>query len=402
MTARNIVIESMEKLPVENQQVEVVERKGLGHPDYICDAVVEHVSVELNQAYLREFGRIEHYNIDKGLLVAGEADLMVGGGHITKPMRLIIGDRATHLGGGKPELDRLVEEVTSRWFESHLRFVNPTTDVIIENVLDVGSPELTHVIRAGGPVANDTSAAVGYAPLTTTERFVLDMERYLNSAEFKAQFPASGEDIKVMGIRYGGHLSLTVAMAFVDRFIQSEKDYFATKDAIHDALRDFVKNRSTRLQQVDVDLNKLDRKGAGINGMYLTVTGTSAESADSGEVGRGNRVNGLIALNRPMGTEAAAGKNPVSHVGKIYNFLTHRIASEIHQGVPGIAEVYVWLVSQIGSPIDRPLVASAQLALLPGVSLEAIEADVRKTIDGELANVQAFTEQLAKGVYPVC
>jgi S-adenosylmethionine synthetase len=78
-------------------------------------------------------------------------------------------------------------------------------------------------------------------------------------------------------------------------------------------------------------------------------------------VGRGNRVNGLISLNRPQCSEAAAGKNPVSHVGKIYNLLTHRMANKVHQQVPDVKEVYVWLLSKIGQPIDQPAVAAVQL-----------------------------------------
>lgn len=403
MTARNIVIESPQRLPVEEQQVEVVERKGLGHPDYICDAVAEHISIELNRAYQREFGSIQHYNVDKGLLVAGESVPRLGGGRMVKPMTFVVGDRATYEWNARRiDVDQLVYETTVDWFETHLRFVDPRTDVVVRNVLDVGSPELTDIFHRRVIGANDTSAAVGYAPMSITETLVLETERYLNSPEFKAQFPAAGEDIKVMGVRQGRALNLTIALAFVDRFIDSEKNYFATKGQILDAINDFVNQRKGSLLTVNVALNTLDQPGRGLSGMYLTVTGTSAESGDSGQVGRGNRVNGLIALNRPMGTEAAAGKNPVSHVGKIYSFLAVRVANEVYQMVPGIREVYIWLVSQIGAPIDTPLVASAQLVLQPGVSLDSVTASIRDVIDRELANVFTFSTLLAQGVYPVC
>ncbi len=131
--------------------------------------------------------------------------------------------------------------------------------------------------------------------------------------------------------------------------------------------------------------------------MYVTVLGTSAEGGDCGEVGRGNKVNGVIALNRPMSTEAAAGKNPVSHVGKIYNLLSHRIANQVYEKVPGVREVYIWLCSQIGEPIDQPLIASAQLILEPGVELEAIRRDVEEAIEQELAGIYEFTGQLTRG-----
>jgi S-adenosylmethionine synthetase len=118
-------------------------------------------------------------------------------------------------------------------------------------------------------------------------------------------------------------------------------------------------------------------------------------------VGRGNKVNGVIPFNRPMSTEAAAGKNPVSHVGKIYNLLSHRMADHVYRDVDGIREVYIWLCSQIGVPIDRPLIASAHLVLQPGVGLDDVREDVQEIIDHELAGIYAFTDRLAQGEFPV-
>lgn len=133
-----------------------------------------------------------------------------------------------------------------------------------------------------------------------------------------------------------------------------------------------------------------------MGGIYLTVTGTSAEDADSGQVGRGNRVNGIIPLNRPVSSEAAAGKNPVSHVGKIYNVLSHRIASEIYMNVPDLREVYVWLLSQIGEPIDQPKIAAAQVIMEKG-SIGSVEKEINEVIDKELANIREFCMELAYG-----
>ena len=135
--------------------------------------------------------------------------------------------------------------------------------------------------------------------------------------------------------------------------------------------------------------------------MYLTVLGTSAEGADSGQVGRGNKVNGVIALNRPIGIEAAAGKNPVSHVGKIYTLLTHRIAGEIYANVPGLREVYIWLCSQIGKPIDQPLIASAQLVLQRDVALADVRPAVESVIAHQLAMMSDFTARLVQGEWTV-
>ena len=57
--------------PVAGQPTEIVERKGIGHPDTICDAVMERVAVELSQAYFKAFRRVLHFNADKAMLVAG-------------------------------------------------------------------------------------------------------------------------------------------------------------------------------------------------------------------------------------------------------------------------------------------------------------------------------------------
>jgi S-adenosylmethionine synthetase len=154
--------------------------------------------------------------------------------------------------------------------------------VVIQNAIQPGAPELVNLCARQTIGANDTSAAVGYAPLTETERCVLAAEHRLNSPEFKAQFPEAGEDVKVMGSRQGRHLTLTVALAFVDRFIPNARTYVDRKAAIAEELRRFLEADLRELDGVDVCLNMLDEPERGLGGMYLTVLGTSAEGGDSG------------------------------------------------------------------------------------------------------------------------
>jgi len=403
--SRNILIEKLAGSPVFEHEVEIVERKGVGHPDSICDAIMEEISIALSREYLSSFGRVLHHNVDKGLLIAGEVERKLGGGLVAEPMRLIIGDRATFEAEGKTiPVEKIAVDTAKKWIRDNLRFADPERDFEFEVELKPGSPELTDIFARGGDVlgANDTSAAVGYAPLTSTEKMVLAMEHHLNSSAFKDRFPAAGEDVKVMGYRAGKDLHLTIAMPLIDRFIDSVEAYFNQKQEILDHTVEFANDTKQKgLDNVYIYLNTLDDPARGINGIYLSVTGTSAEDADSGEVGRGNRVNGVIALNRPMGTEAAAGKNPVSHVGKIYTILTHRIASEIYNAVGGVREVYIWLCSQIGQPIDEPRIASAQLILEPGISIDKVAPMAKEVIDLELANITSFTSELAEGKYRV-
>ncbi|MFO7742284.1 MAG: methionine adenosyltransferase [Anaerolineae bacterium] len=400
--SRNILVEEVPNLPMEEQPIELVERKGVGHPDSICDAVAEAVSVELSRAYRDRFGRVLHHNIDKGLLVAGGATPALGGGAVDEPMRLIFGDRATYEHKGvRIPVGEIAEATAKGWLRGHLRFVSPEEHVVFQNEIKPGSPELTDIFEREQIGANDTSAGVGYAPLSETEKLVLAVERHLNSTAFKAAHPEAGEDIKVMGYRFGRDLTLTVALAFVDRFISDEETYFERKAAIRDQLQEFVSRQSHTMEGVNIDINTLDEPSRGTSGMYLTVLGTSAEGGDCGQVGRGNRVNGVIAFNRPATTEAAAGKNPVSHVGKIYNLLSHEIAERVYLEVEGLREVTVYLCSQIGHPIDQPLVAAAQLVLSDGVALGDVKARVTEVIDRELATIHRFTERLIHGEFKV-
>lgn len=398
-----IAVEQLHALPVPRQRVEIVERKGTGHPDSICDAIAEEISLALCQAYTNLFGGILHHNVDKGMLVAGVSEPRLGGGRIVEPMQLIIGDRAvTEYKGVKVPVDDIVRETVERWVTQNLRFVDPERHILIRNELKPGSPELVDIFQRERVGANDTSAAVGYAPMSPLERLVYRVERFMNSTAFKDRFPEVGEDIKVMGVRQDDTVTLTIAAAFVDRFFDSEKAYFQRKEEVLAAVREFVAEvTNDAFAKVEVMLNTLDEPGRGEAGMYLTVLGTSAEGADCGQVGRGNRVNGVIALNRPMGTEAAAGKNPVAHVGKIYNVLSHQIASRIYEEVEAVDEVYVWLCSQIGRPIDDPLVASAQVILKPGARLPDIAPAVEDIVQEELANIYQFTERLIRGEFPV-
>jgi S-adenosylmethionine synthetase len=399
-----IVIETFKGKSIAEHRVEIVERKGVGHPDYMCDAMMDAISVALSQAYIKEFGTILHHNIDKGLLSAGSVKKRFGSGMVKKPMELTIGDRATFRVGEKmiPVADIAVD-AAKNWIRGNLRFVDPDKHLKYRIVLAHGSEELTDIFMRPGKVrpANDTSAAVGYYPLSVTEETVLQMEQYLNSKKFKDRFPETGEDIKVMGLRQGDTLDVTVAMPLLANYIGSEKEYFERKDIIHKEMTDFLK-RFGKFRKANVYYNSLDEKGRGLGGAYLSLLGTSAEDADSGQVGRGNRVNGLISVNRPMGTEAAAGKNPVSHVGKIYNVLAHKIAKEIYERIEGIKEVYVILLSRIGTPIDQPQMATAQVLLERGRKINEIAKTAEGIFEEEFSNISKFCKELSKGKYPVC
>ena len=400
---RNIAVELASTIPVEEQQTELVERKGLAHPDTMCDSIMEAVCVALCKEYTDRFGRILHHNIDKGMLVAGRTLPQPGGGKVIEPMKIIFGDRATYTHNGTViPVGEIAEASAKKWLRKKLRFVDPEVNIIYQNEIKPGSPELTDAFSRPVIGANDTSVGVGHAPQTETERLVLEAEQYLNSNIFKYAYPETGKDIKIMAFRKNRDLTLTTAIAFVDRYIRDEKVYFEKKQIIQDNLTEFIRCKQQTIENITVQVNTLDDPERGKEGMYLTVLGTSAESGDGGQVGRGNRVNGLITFNRPQSLEAAAGKNPVNHVGKIYNVLSHEIARRIHKEVNGVREVTVYLCSQIGNPLDEPLQASAKLILEADMHLDDVRESVASIIQVELAYIGVFIEQLTLGKYEIC
>lgn len=398
-----MIIESSRISPAQ-ASVEIVERKGLGHPDTICDAVMEAVAVELAQAYLKTCGRVLHFNADKAILVAGQVACRFGGGSVLAPMRLVMGDRATFEWKNKHiPVKEIAEQAAYKWFKRHLPRIKPLKDLECQVELRPASEELRSVVeRPREAVANDTSATVGYAPLTATERLVFQVEQFLNGPSFKKEFPDTGQDVKVMGVRTGRDLSVTVAMPFLAPLIRTESEYFKRKASVRRALTAFVKRKAGAGLSPHVFLNMLDQSGAGEAGAYLTLLGTSAEAGDSGEVGRGNRVCGIISLRRPASAEAAAGKNPVAHVGKIYNVLAQVLAEDLHHKVTGLQDVTVWITSQIGKPISSPQAVVVEVTPARGTTLAVVRPQVQREVRLAFTHIKSFCKALTRGVYAVC
>jgi len=392
-----IFLEPIRSMPTFKKRFEIVERKGIGHPDTICDLIMNQISIELSKMYLKETGAIQHHNMDKSLLVAGQSENKFGGGKITKPMKLVIGDRATfEVKGQKLPVEDVAVSTAKKWFDNNLRFVK---EEHVKYQLEVGtsSHELRSIFENPKSfVANDTSALVGYAPFTKTESSVLETEEYINSQNFKKEFPESGEDVKVMGFRNDNTLDLTIAMAFVDSHVDSENHYFKRKQDMLQSISEFHRKRGD-FDEVKITMNNLDTKNKGIEGLYLTVLGTSADNADSGEVGRGNMANRVISLTRPAGSEATAGKNPVSHIGKIYNALSFKLAEEIQKAVPDLEEVLVWMYNVIGKPVNEPKAIIIQPISDKELDVAKFESAIKEIVEQNLNKMDEFCMQLASG-----
>lgn len=368
----------------EEMPVEIVERKGKGHPDSLCDGASEELSVALSEIYRRETGRILHHNVDKAVLVGGSSEADFGGGKVIDPALLYIVGRATGDIQGKNLIDRPALETRIKdWMMGQLAHIRKE-HLEVKLLIRSGSKDLTNIFSDNDvpPMANDTSLAVGYAPLSQLERLVLETEKFLNSPAGKEKFPALGEDIKVMGVRKGQAINLTIAAAFVASEIKDRTAYESVKREIVNYLKQgFVQQYTTR--PVEIVINHADTADS----VYLTVTGTSAEAGDDGQVGRGNRANGLITPCRPMSLEAVAGKNPVSHVGKIYSIMSQLIADRIVATLPEATQVYVYMVSQINEPITEPQALNVELW---GLEVSKVRDKIKKIADEVLGDWRAI------------
>ncbi len=393
--AREILVEKFNQKPIEEFDVEMVERKGLGHPDYIADGAAEAVSRALCNYYQKEFGMILHHNVDKGLVVGGSADPVFGGGEIHTPIHIIVAGRAVTSVEKKGERVKIpVENIATGaikgFIEKSFRFLDAEKHVTVNPMIRQGSVDLVKVFELGKqmPLANDTSFGVCFAPLSETERLVFETETYLNSPKFKKELPEVGEDIKVMGLRRDNKIRLTVACAMISSLIPDLSHYMSVKEEVQDKVADLATKITKR--PVEVFVNTADQPKNGV--AYITVTGTSAERGDDGNTGRGNRINGLITPCRQMSLEATAGKNPVNHVGKIYNVLAMLMANRIYRETKGLREVHVKILSQIGEPIDTPAATDIQLLLESGYTIEQVKREVEAIANEELASIRKITD----------
>ena len=380
------------------QPVEVVERKGVGHPDTICDALAEGNASSASAGCTRS-GLDSFFTTTSTRSFCAAVPRAPRSGAASCSRRsssISAAARRRNTGASVFPWREIAAEACRGWLRSHLPELDVDRHVSIIPRIRPGSRELVDLFARGAvgtPLANDTSCGVGFAPLTDLERTVLEVERSLNSDEAKRAYPAIGRDVKVMGVRREAHISLTIGCAIVDRFVADLAEYTRAKTAAAGIALEAAR-RVTRLE-VEAVVNAADDEARG--DVFLTVTGTSAEAGDDGEVGRGNRTSGLITPYRPMTLEAAAGKNPVTHVGKLYNVAASVIAAAISDEVSGVIDATCVLVSQIGRPITDPQVVDVQLTLANGVSLDDVTTKTSSLVRAHLARLPQLRERLLAG-----
>jgi S-adenosylmethionine synthetase len=392
---RQVILSSLESV---DDTVEVVERKGLGHPDTICDALAEALSRSLCREYQQRFGAILHHNVDKALLCGASAAPAFGGGTVTRPIDIYLAGRAIcRVGTEVIPIGQIAADSARAWLRANLHALDEQRHVRIHDLIRPGSQDLQMLFarreRRDMALANDTSVGVGHAPLSPLERLVLVVEQRINGRDRVRDNPAWGEDVKIMGIRCGDSVQLTVSCAMIGRYLANMDDYLGQKAALEKLVHGIAAEHGFGAYRVAV--NAADDIATG--GVYLTVTGTSAEAGDDGQVGRGNRVNGLITPCRPMSLEAAAGKNPVTHVGKIYNVIARDIAESLVATVPEIARAQCLMVSSVGAPVSEPALMHIKLTTTNGAPADGLRSRVEEIAAERLASIPGLVDAFVAG-----
>ncbi|CAN5418391.1 MAG: methionine adenosyltransferase [Acidimicrobiia bacterium] len=335
-------------------EIEFVERKGAGHPDTICDHLAEDLARRLAGQYLANTGQVQHFNVDKAIFAAGAVDVGYGGGHHLKASKLVLVGKAYMGGDWRPN----VEELKNEYLAKLMALLPDATDEAFEVDIWLNPSSVDLEAVAGGtdtvPRANDTSFAAVSLPRSPLERAVYEVEHRLNSDDFRTEVPV-GRDIKVMGARIGDKARLTVAAPVMAVKVHNRAEYDEVVSAIRAAATATAGEAFGA--PVEVVVNQADLADS----VYLTLTGTSAEAGDDGQVGRGNRFGGLITPYRPMSLEAAAGKNPAAHVGKTYHAFGFDIATRLLTET-GAEDVTLRLLSSIGHPVTDPQAVHVEVA----------------------------------------
>lgn len=350
---------------------EVVERKGEGHPDTLSDGLAEELSRAYSNYTLEHFGVILHHNFDKVGLLGGSSQVSFGKGMMKNPIRVLINGRASNrIGTESIPVKEIIVKTTNRYLKEKLPLIDVEKDleyhfnlstasspgrILTDGDLN-GSREYWFSPRSKEDLqerkvlfSNDTSAGCAHYPFSDTENLVLYVEKSLNSKEYKQSRPWLGSDIKIMACRTGTDIDLTICIPQIANYVPDLDAYKANLEEV----REYVLTLCHQKFPVyKIQLNTNTRDKYDVPELYLTATGSSIESGDEGLVGRGNRINGTISMCRPFSIEGACGKNPVYHVGKLYNMVAYLIAKDIGENLGTPVEVFI--ISQSGRELMDP------------------------------------------------
>ena len=405
------------KLDPSQRPVEIVERKGAGHPDTLSDALAEHLSVTYSLHTQERFGAVLRHQFDKTAIMCGRSKVAFGDAQMLEPIRVLLNGRAsTRLGTEEIPLHELLVDATRAFFAARFPMLDPVRDFRILFEVRHGLHSTTGGIF-GGPEAaaaaihyrfhprtladlpetqcvqsNDTSLGCAWAPYTPLEQLVIGLEKDLNSASTKERWPWLGSDIKTMATRTGSKISLVVAAPILARETANEDEYLNRRELVAARVHELAATITPDYGIEELVLNSGDDVRA--RKMYMSFTGSSIESGDEGMVGRGNRMGGVIAPFRPYTMEGIAGKNPRYHVGKVYSAAAYDIAQRLH-AEHGLS-TNIFLINRMAEPLSNPWYTVVET---PHAHVDC--KVVSMVCEDVLSNLDAVTTKILAGNYPL-
>ncbi len=413
---KNLTVFKSDKQKINDSKFEVVERKGVGHPDNLCDAIAEKISVEYSQHCFKKYGIVLRHMVDKVAILGGSSKVSFGHGEMTAPIRLLLNGRFTHQFK-EEKIDYL--DITNRVIKNHFKNIFPLLDTekwlkIVDNTHFTQGPGVVYSQdgttknersqffcvsddnfakhHCNGFRSNDTSTTVSYAPLSDLEKIVILSENWLNCSDFKQNHLYVGSDIKVMGKRINKNIELTLCVPFIADYTPDQNFYIQKLGELKQLLIDKIK-KEFPLYLVDIFLNTRDNFNN--QDIYLTAIGSAVESGDEGAVGRGNRTNGVIPFTRNMSTEAPCGKNPVYHTGKIFTVIGDIVAEEIYKKL-GV-ENTIYLTSQMGRDMNDPWQVTVALDGYKNDINIDLKKKIEKIVEKNLRRHWEVTQQIIDG-----
>jgi S-adenosylmethionine synthetase len=336
---------------------EVVERKGVGHPDSLADALANEVSIAYSKYCLETIGVIPHHNVDKLYIGAGHYRNSYGICERISPVIVRINGRMSSVFG---DIDLNIEQLQVSAVRNYMRQVMPTVaddDLVIESNATQHTKvpywftprNANDISDATSPKANDTSVCIGHWPPTPAESLAYQLERYFwtEVAGYAVpRFVEIGQDIKVMVVRTADHLEATLCVPAM-----------SLRTASYDVYCEFMAEHEKNLQilantlLIDSGLWSMVRVNP-YQRQYMLGLGSCIECGEEGVVGRGNNINGIISTHRIHTLESWAGKNPVYHTGRVYGYMTAKLARAISEQF--LVKCTVTVVTRCGDSLFPP------------------------------------------------
>lgn len=401
------------KQNINQQPFEVVETKGKGHPDNICDTLAEKISSNYSKYCIDKYGVILRHMIDKLSVLGGGSKVRFGKGEMIAPIKILVNGRFTdRYQNDKIDYMKIVNGTIIDYFNELFPLLDTSLFLeIIDNTHHNEGPGVVYneddttknerkrffevtdekdVLRHNNHFrCNDTSTTVSYYPMSNLEKLVLEIEKTLNSNQYKEEHPWVGNDIKVMGIRKDKKVEITSCVPLIAVYVKDLRDY---KDKLMNIKEDIslIAKHHFPDSQCDIYLNTRDNYEK--NDLYLTAIGSAIESGDEGAVGRGNRSRGVIPFSRSFSMEAACGKNPVYHTGKLFSAIGDLISKKIYDNFN--IENVVYCTSKMGDEIDNPWNISVELNT--NVSAK-IKREISNIVKSEIKNHTQITNALING-----